>query len=115
MQRAVPILAALFATAAVLAVAAVLAFVAAAMLDAQRGTLPIDNKHLLADSLITTGGLAFAGIYATIARSIWQRRNWKRTRLFSAVTILFFPVGTVLGICALILLTRPAVRATFRE
>jgi hypothetical protein len=115
MQRAAQILSALFATASLLAFIATVAFVTGAVLDAQRGSLPLDNRHLLVNSLIATAGLLFTAVYGILARAFWLRRGWRTARFFSIVAIFFFPVGPVLGILALILLTRPPVRATFRD
>lgn len=113
MQRAVKILAAFFATAAGLALVATVTLLVMLVREAQRGALPLDNPHLMVNSLIVTFGLASAGIYASVARALWLRRSWGTTVFFSSVLILFFPVGPVLGICSLILLTRPAVKSTF--
>ena len=113
MQRAVKILSALFATAAVLALVAFTILAAWFVRDARSGSLPLDNPHVLTGSLMFTFLLASSGIFVGNSRALWLRQKWGTTVFFSAVIILFFPVGPVLGICSLILLTRPEVRSTF--
>jgi biotin transporter BioY len=112
MDRALKILAALFATASVLLLGCILLAVAQYILPdfAKLQSHPRDAALL---------GLAFGYlvmfvlVYAIAARLIWRRKRWNMVVLLAAVSCFGFPVGPVLGIAGLILLTRPAVRAQF--
>jgi len=58
-------------------------------------------------------GLAFAGCLAVAGRSLAQRRRHGFCVVVAAVSCLFVPFGTLLGIFSLLVLTRPSVRALF--
>ncbi len=112
MDRAVKILAALFATAAALLLGCI-------VLAVVRYILPdfADLRSHPKDAALL--GLAFGYlvmfvlVYALSARLIWQKKRWNMAVLLAVGSCFGFPVGPVLGIAALILLTRPAVRAQF--
>jgi hypothetical protein len=112
MDRAFKILAALFATAAVLLLVclALVAFWGVAPNFAQLQAQP--RKA----ALIGLGlgyGTMFLMIYAMSARLIWHRRQWKKVILLAAASCFGVPVGPVLGIATLVLLTRPGVKESF--
>lgn len=112
MDRALKILAALFATAAAgLFGCIVLATVQYILPDFSNLRAHPRTAALLGLAL---GYLVmFVLTYALAARLIWQRKQWKMAVLLAAASCFGFPVGPVLGIAALVLLTRPAVRAQF--
>jgi hypothetical protein len=53
-------------------------------------------------------------IYALTAWLLWRREKWGRALLLAVTACLGFPVGPLLGIPTIILLTRPAVKALFK-
>jgi hypothetical protein len=112
MDRALKILAALFATAAVVLLACIVTAVCQYIVP------HFDNlqSHPKDAALL---GLAFGYLvmfvltYALAAKLIWTKKQWKMALLLAAISCFGIPVGPVLGIAALILLTRPPVRAQF--
>jgi uncharacterized BrkB/YihY/UPF0761 family membrane protein len=112
MDRALRILAALFATAAALLLGCI-------GLAISRYILPDfeDLRSHPKDAALL--GLAlgylvmFVLVYALSARLLWRRKRWNMAVLLAVVACFGFPVGPVLGLAGLVLLTRPAVRAQF--
>ncbi|MGH8048415.1 MAG: hypothetical protein ACREKL_14325 [Chthoniobacterales bacterium] len=114
MDRALKILSALFATASLLTFGCIVFAVL-------RGVVPnfaeLQGDHRKA-ALVGLGFgylTMFALIYAQAARLIWRRVEFKKTIFLAAASCLGFPVGPMLGIAALVLLTRHGVRQTFRS
>jgi hypothetical protein len=46
-------------------------------------------------------------------RSLGERRRWTFCVVVAALCCFHFPFGTAIGICALIVLNRPSVKAVF--
>ncbi len=112
MDRALKILAALFVTAAAVLLACLfLAFFQYILPDFKNLQAHPKDAALLG---LTLGYLVlFVLTYLLVARLIWRRQQWNMAILLSVVSCFGFPVGPVLGIAALIFLSRPAVRAQF--
>lgn len=112
MDRALKILAAMFATASMLTLAC-LAFVAVHGVAPHFVELQADPKKTALIGLGFGYLTMFVIIYAQAAWLIWRRAGWKQAVFLAAASCLGFPVGPMLGILALVLLTRPSVRASF--
>jgi hypothetical protein len=71
-------------------------------------------------ALLAIGLVACTIVGAKSALTIWagaclaDRRRPLLTTLVAAISCLNFPLGTALGVCTLIVLSRPAVKAAFR-
>jgi hypothetical protein len=68
--------------------------------------------------LVVGGVFLLLGVTATLltfftARNIGERRHWTFCVVVAALCCFQFPVGTALGVCALMVLTRPSVKALF--
>lgn len=58
-------------------------------------------------------GLAFAGVMIAAGRFLRARRHYTFCLVVAAVSCMFFPVGTVLGVFTIIVLQRPTVKELF--
>lgn len=58
-------------------------------------------------------GLAFAGLFLTIARRIRARRSHLFCVIGAGISCLMMPFGTALGVFALLLLMKPHINALF--
>lgn len=58
-------------------------------------------------------GLSFAALTAFAARSMQQRRRHTFVQVVSGVMCLFMPIGTVLGVFTIVVLSRESVRQQF--
>jgi hypothetical protein len=58
-------------------------------------------------------GLAYAACTALAGRYLWQRRHYTFCLVMAAVTCLFMPFGTVLGVFTIIVLVRDSVKELF--
>lgn len=61
--------------------------------------------------LVFSCGVAFLAYFA--GRSIGERRRWTFCVVVAALFCLQFPIGTALGVCALVVLNRPSVKLLF--
>lgn len=59
-------------------------------------------------------GWTFAGLLVYAGRCLAQRRHYTFCLVMAALSILFQPLGTVLGIFTLIVLLRPSVQELFQ-
>jgi hypothetical protein len=66
----------------------------------------------IATSLIL-GGWSFAAAVAFSGVSLFQRRRHTYSLVMGGVECMFVPIGTVLGVFTILLLTRPTVRALY--
>jgi len=112
MQRAVNILAALFSTAALLVLLSLVMVVLRSVVP-DFGALESNAQHATMVGLLLAYASMLTLVYALAAWLIWRRRRWNMAVLLAIAACFGFPVGPVLGIAALVLLTRPAVRASF--
>ena len=112
MQLAVKILASLFAAAAGLAL---YAFGVVVWLALQAHVPGHRESPLFLEkqSIYTTALALFAILYFAIAWLLMKREKWSLTVILCGAAFFGFPVGTALALAAFILLTRPAVKATF--
>jgi hypothetical protein len=62
-----------------------------------------------------TVGLAFAGLIALTGRALAQRRWYTFCLVVATTMCIAVPLGTVLGVFTIIVLSRPSVRATFER
>jgi hypothetical protein len=112
MDRALKILSATFAAASFLTLGCMVVFVSLFIipnfpeLQADRHQTAIIGVGLGCFTMLVI-------IYAQAARLIWRRAEWKKVMFLGAASCFGFPVGSILGVAALILLTRPGVRRTF--
>ncbi len=112
MDRALKILAAMFATASMLTAACL-------VLVAVQGVIPHFAELQATPQKTALIGLGFGYLamfvvlYARAAWLIWRRAQWKQSVFLAAASCLGFPIGLFLGLLALLLLTRPAARAAF--
>lgn len=113
MLRALQLLAALFATASLLVFASVLLLVFRYVVP-DFARLEAYPQQATAVGLMLAYGLMFTAVYGLAAALLWRRTRWNLAILLAIVACFGFPVGPVLGLAALVLLTRPAVRAQFR-
>ncbi|MEF3082860.1 hypothetical protein V3391_11650 [Luteimonas sp. SMYT11W] len=60
-----------------------------------------------------TMGLGFAAVLAWTARNLSNRRRHLACLIVAGLCCAIAPFGTVLGVCSLIVLLRPAVKARF--
>lgn len=60
-------------------------------------------------------GLAHAAIVAWVGCLIARRRRWMLCMIFSVGHLIFFPLGTVLSVYAIVVLRWPGVRQAFRR
>ena len=58
-------------------------------------------------------GLAFAACLAIAGRNLVRRRGYTFCLVVAAISCLFVPFGTVLGVFTLVVLLRPSVKALF--
>jgi hypothetical protein len=58
---------------------------------------------------------ALAAAMATCGLRLAQRRGHTFCTVVAAIECVFIPIGTVLGVFTILVLQRPAVRATFQE
>ncbi|MGD2116210.1 MAG: hypothetical protein PVG07_14240 [Acidobacteriota bacterium] len=58
-------------------------------------------------------GLAYALMLALAGRFLAQQRRYTFCMVMAAVSCIFVPIGTVLGVFTLLVLLRPAVQAEF--
>jgi hypothetical protein len=114
MERAVRILAALFATAAALILVALFVAITRHIAPAI-GDLQTHPKNAALLGLGLGYGVMLLAVYSLSAWLLWKRVRWNMAMLLAIAACFGFPVGPVLGFAALILLTRPAVRAQFRS
>ncbi|HET6397393.1 MAG TPA: hypothetical protein VFF91_11190 [Pseudoxanthomonas sp.] len=63
--------------------------------------------------LFIVGGLTLAGFIAWAGHCLARQRRHRLCLVVAAVECLLMPLGTVLGVFALIALTKPRVRALF--
>jgi hypothetical protein len=63
--------------------------------------------------LLLTLGWGFAGCMISAGRALARRRKWTFVVVMAAVSCIFTPVGTVLGVLAIVLLVQPDVKALF--
>ncbi len=61
------------------------------------------------------GGLALAGFMAYAGRCLAQRRRYLLCLVVAAISCILMPLGTVLGVFTLIVLTRPSVKLLFAD
>ncbi|MGO1073033.1 hypothetical protein [Lysobacter sp. CA199] len=64
-------------------------------------------------SVFIIGGLTCAVLFAFAGRRIRERRNHTFCLVAAGVSCMFMPLGTVLGVFALVLLLKPDVKAAF--
>ncbi len=84
------------------------------------GAAPFDPRmvgwiFVVAASLMIAFGLALAGLMVYAGRCIARRRRHLLCLVVAALSCMMMPVGTVLGVFTLMVLTRPRVRALFPE
>ncbi|QWP76493.1 hypothetical protein J5226_23410 [Lysobacter sp. K5869] len=58
-------------------------------------------------------GMAFAASMALAGRRLRQRRSYTLCLVLAALSCMFMPFGTVIGVLALVLLVKPEVKAMF--
>jgi hypothetical protein len=63
--------------------------------------------------VVTLVGETFAVLTFAAARSLAARRNWMFCVVVACFNSLHAPLGTALGVCALIVLFRPSVKTAF--
>ncbi len=68
---------------------------------------------ILCGAALIVLAIVHAGLLAYIGRLLQVRRRWTLCLVFSALDLMYFPPGTALGTYALLVLTRPEVRAAF--
>lgn len=56
---------------------------------------------------------AIAGLIIYAGKSIAQRKRWMFCLIVAGISCLSFPFGTALGVCTLIVLLKPEVKAAF--
>ena len=61
------------------------------------------------------GGLAFAVCLIVSGRSLYKQINYAFCLVVAAISCIFIPVGTVLGVLTLIVLTRTSVQELFER
>jgi hypothetical protein len=66
----------------------------------------------IASAMILLGWL-FAASLAYAGRCLARRKNYTFCFVMAAIACLFLPFGTVLGVCSLVVLLRPSVKALF--
>jgi len=66
-------------------------------------------------SLMIVLGLALAGLMVYAGRCIARRRRHLLCLVVAGLSCVMMPLGTVLGVFTLVVLTRPRVRALFPE
>ncbi len=66
-------------------------------------------------AVMITAGLALAGFMVHAGRCIARRRRHTLCLVVAGVSCMLMPLGTVLGVFTLVVLTRPQVRALFQE
>lgn len=66
-------------------------------------------------SLLITAGLALATLLAVAGRRLKQRRSHTLCLVVAGLACMNMPLGTVLGVFTLVVLTRPGVRETFER
>jgi len=112
MERALKILSAMYATAAGVLLACIIVMVVRGVVP-NFAELEIDHRKAALTGLVIAYGTMFLLIYALAARLIWRRERWKKAMLLAAASCFGIPIGPVLGVAAMILLTRPPVRKIF--
>ena len=65
--------------------------------------------------LMIVAGWAFGGLTIYAGRCIARRRGRMLTFVMACLNTLFIPVGTVLGVFTLIVLSRPSVKRQYEE
>jgi hypothetical protein len=63
--------------------------------------------------LLAGAGGAFLTFYA--AKSIGERKRWTFVVVVAALCCFQFPVGTAIGVCSIMVMTRPSVKALFGQ
>jgi nitrate reductase gamma subunit len=58
-------------------------------------------------------GWAFGGLTIYAGRCIKRRTNRTRSLIVACLNLLFLPVGTILGIASIMVLTRPSVKSAY--
>ncbi|WMJ68133.1 hypothetical protein [Stenotrophomonas sp. 24(2023)] len=94
------------------------------------GTLPMDSNgrppspheqrfmgwmFIIMGAGIVSCGLAMAALIAYAGRCLKQRRRYLLCMVIAALSCLFTPFGTVLGVFTLIVLLKPSVKAAFGQ
>jgi hypothetical protein len=64
-------------------------------------------------TVMILAGLTYAVLLALAGRNLARRRHYTFCMVMAAVSCIFVPVGTVLGVFTLIVLLRPAVQEKF--
>jgi hypothetical protein len=64
-------------------------------------------------TVMILAGLTYAVLLALAGRFLAQRRHYTFCMVMAAVSCIFFPIGTVLGVFTLLVLLRPAVQKDF--
>lgn len=65
--------------------------------------------------LLVLAGWTFAACIFMTARSLAARKRYYFCMVIHAISCLFFPFGTILGVLSIIVMQRPAVRALFQQ
>jgi hypothetical protein len=65
-------------------------------------------------SALILSGLAYAVLVALAGRYIGTQRHWIYCMVIAGLSCVFFPLGTVLGVFTLVVLSKPDVRALFQ-
>lgn len=68
---------------------------------------------LIMGATFIVGGLACAALFAMTGQRLRQRRGYTFCLVVSAISCTLMPFGTILGVFALIELTKPHVKALF--
>jgi O-antigen ligase len=114
MELALKVLAAFFTSAALLLVVSLGTLVSGGIVP-QFSRLAAEPREALVTGLMLGYALLLVAVYAGCAWLIWRRRRWNLALLLSVLACFGFPVGPLLGIASIILLTRPAARRTFTD
>ena len=59
-------------------------------------------------------GFSYAALVALAGRFLSQRRHWMFCMVVAGLSCAFFPVGTVLGVFTIFVLSQPEVRVAFQ-
>jgi hypothetical protein len=64
---------------------------------------------------LVLGGWTVAGLMLYAGRCLWRRTRYVFCLVVAAISCLFVPLGTVLGVFTIIVLNRPSVKTLFAQ
>jgi len=90
-----------------------LALATGALGDSDPEARPIGFGLMVIAGFLILAGWTLATLIALAGRSIQTRRRYTFSLVVAAINCIFMPIGTVLGVFTIIVLTRESVRSLF--